>query len=981
MTSSSGSGSTNITMQFDLDRNIDGAALDVQSQISASLRRLPSQLPAPPSFQKVNPSDSPILFLTLASTTVPLSKVQDYAEQVFSQQISQLPGVAQVRIFGAQRFAVRIDADPDAVSARGLTLTDVQTAVAAANSSAPVGTIQGARQAITLDAGGQLEHAADYAPLVVAWRNGAPVRLDEIATVRDSVEDEHVAAWFGDKRSIVLAIFRQSDANTVDVVDTIRARVPQYEAQLPPSIEVRVLNDRSVSIRESIADVQFTLFLSVVLVVLVIFVFLKSLWATLIPTLALPVSLIGTFAFMYGFGYSIDNISLLAITLSVGFVVDDAIVMLENISRHVEAGMRPFDAALKGSSEIAFHHPVDHGVARRGVHPRPPDGQRRRPGVPRVRRHDLRGDPRVRLRLAHPDADALRAAAPACRPSREARLVRPCRGRPDRRRDAGLRPRARRGAPLPADHGRRDDRHGRPDRRPVRRHPERLLPIEDTGFLQGSTEAAPDVSFEAMSERQRKVVDILMKDPAIDYLNSAVGFGGTNRGFLYVAMKPRDQRAPQTEVMARLRRATAAVPGFRTVFQPVQNLSFTGGRAARAQYQYSLQSTDLSNLYAKSPEMLDRLQKLPALRDVTSDLQIANPQFSVDLDREKAAAYGITADQVRTALFNAYGTRQISTIFTQAADYQVILEASAGFQDDPSALGRIYIRAQNGSGGVTAAGSAATSAAPGVSSAPIVPLNQVATIRSSVGPLTINRQTQQPSVTLSFNLAPGVSIGEATEAIRRAERDASLPSTIVTGFTGTAQLFQQALNGQGALLIAAVLVIYILLGVLYESFIHPITILSGLPSAGVGALLALQWFNMDLSVIAIIGILLLIGIVKKNAIMMVDFAIERRRDGVAALPAIREAAIVRFRPIMMTTLAALLGTLPIALGVGAGSELRQPLGVAIVGGLCVSQLLTLFITPVIYYYLDFVDSWFAGRSTAPEPAGVTAHGPLPEPAE
>jgi HAE1 family hydrophobic/amphiphilic exporter-1 len=974
MTSRSANGSTNITMQFDLDRNIDGAALDVQSQISATLRKLPPQLPAPPSFRKVNPADAPILFLALSSATLPLATVDDYAEQIFAQQISQIPGVAQVQIFGQQKFAVRIQANPDKVSALGMTLNDVGNAVAAANSSAPVGALLGQKQNITLDASGQLTKAEPYEDLVVAWRNGAPVHLREIARVSDSVENDQVAAWYGPERAIVLAIFRQSDANTVDVIDNVRARMPSYSAQLPPSVDTHILSDRSVSIRASVADVEHTLMVSVILVVLVIFFFLKTASATLIPALALPVSLIGTFSVMYMFGYSIDNISLLAITLAVGFVVDDAIVMLENIHRHIEAGMRPFQAALQGASEIGFtilsitlslvavFIPV---LLMAGV-------------VGRVFREFA---VTISVAILVSGFVSLTLTPMLC-----ARILQP------------------------VDHNKREGLFSRFSDSIINAItgfyrvtldlvlkarllvliltiatavltvqmyidiPKGFFPTEDTGFLLGSTEGPTDTSVDAMADRQKQVAAIVMQDPAVRYATSAVGFGGVNQGFLFLALKSKAERGPQDEVMTRLRQSAAVVPGITTVLQPVQNLNFNGGRAARAMYQYTLQSSDLDALYSKSPEMLTRMQALPSLQDVNTDLKIKNPEVIVDIDRSKAAAYGISADDVRTALYSAFGTRQISTIFTQASDYQVILEANRDFQDDPAAIGRIYVRGSGGSSGSAAAGATGSD-----TRSPIVPLAEVANVRRSVAPLTVNRQSQQPAVTLSFNLTSGVSIGQAVEAIRAAEREVNLPASISTNFAGTAALFQDAQQGQAALIIAAVLTIYIVLGVLYESYIHPITILSGLPSAGMGALLALQFFNLPLTVIAIIGILLLVGIVKKNAIMMVDFALVRRRDGLDALPAIREAALIRFRPIIMTTLAAILGAVPIAIGAGAGAELRQPLGIAIVGGLCVSQVLTIYITPVIYYYLDKVDTLLSGRQRR-QPEPDLSEGHIPQPA-
>jgi HAE1 family hydrophobic/amphiphilic exporter-1 len=977
MTSRSSNGSTGITIQFDLDRNIDGAALDVQSMITASLKKLPPQLPAPPSFRKVNPADAPVLVLSLASPTLPLSTTNDYAEQIFMQEISQLPGVAQVNVFGAQRYAVRIDADSDLLAARGLTLNDVGSAVVAANSITPVGGLRGVTRNVTLDAPGQLLHAEDFRPIVVAWKNGAPVRVSDVGNVIDSVENDQIGAWYGDQRAIQLAIFRQSDANTVAVVDEIKEKLPLYQSQLPPSIQAFVLHDRSDSIRQSVHDVQFTLMLSICLVVLVIFLFLKSIAATLIPSLALPVSLVGTCAFMFLFGYSIDNISLLAITLAVGFVVDDAIVMLENIVRHIEEGQRPFEAALIGAREIGFTILS------------------------------------ITLSLVAVFIPVLLMGGVVGRVFREFAVTISCAILVSGFVSLTLTPMLCARMLSPIDHHAKQNLFYRAIDFCIdgvtaayrvtldfvlrwrlamllltfatfyasvslfMSIPKGFFPTEDTGFLSGATEIAAGTGFPLFAARQQEIAAALMKDPAVEYVTSSVGSGGANQGNVLVALKPKSERDRIDVIMSRLRRSAAAVPGINVVFQAVQNLNLNGGRASRAPYQYTLQATNLESLYAKAPEMLAKLQQLPMLRDVNSDLQIRNPTISIDIDHDKASALGLTTDQIRTALYNAYGTHQISTIFTEASDYEVILETSHALQDDPSALGRVFIRAQSGSGGTTASSSSSSSAAASTaasSGAPIVRLDEVATLRRVTEPLTVNRQSQQPSVTLSFNVAPGSSIGEAVQAITAAEREVHLPSSISTNFSGSAALFQDAQRGQVPLILAAVLTIYIVLGVLYESYIHPITILSGLPSAGLGALIALEIFGMDLSVIAIIGILLLVGIVKKNAIMMIDFALVRRRDGLDALAAIREAALIRFRPIIMTTLAAILGAVPIALGVGAGSELRQPLGIAIVGGLCVSQLLTLFITPVVYYYLDKVDSFLAGRSSRADAADL----PLPE---
>lgn len=957
LTSVSTQGSTSVTLQFDLDRNIDGASLDVQTAISAASRLLPTDLPAPPTFRKVNPADQPVAFLALTSETLPLATVNDFAETILQQQISQVAGVAQVNIFGQQKYAVRILVDPQAVSARGLSLNDIRNAVSSANSNAPVGTLRGENQRTTIEASGQLLRAADYGALIVATRGGVPVKLEDVARIVDSVENDQVAGWFNGERAIVLAVYRQSDANTVDVVDMIKSRLPGYQAQMPPSVTLRLINDRSIPIRESVEDVEFTLLLSIGLVVLVIFVFLKRLSATVIPTLALPVSLIGTFAFMHLLGYSLDNISLLALTLAVGFVVDDAIVMLENIVRYVEEGMTPMAAALKGSREIGFTI-VSITLSLVAVF------------IPVFLMGGVVG--RVFREFAATISIAILVSgfvSLTLTPMLCARF-------------------------LKADHGKR----GLVDYifdpffngmlavyrwtldislrfrfvmllitlgtavwtvQLYQAIPKGFFPQEDTGLLRGVTEAAPDTSFEAMVERQQAVAKILSLDPAVDYLTSSIGFGGVNQGFMFIALKPKDKREDIATILSRLRRSTSAVPGIFFVAQSVQNINLNAGRQSRAQYQYTLQSADLPALYGFAPGMRERLSRLSELRDVNIDLQLTNPQVIVDIDRERAATLGVSAEAIRQALYNAFGTRQISTIFTPSADYRVIMEANRSFQDDPTVLSHIYVRSSTNQN---------------------VPLDAVATVKRTVGPLGVTRIAQQPAVTFSFNLAPEISLGAAVEAIGRLEREIGMPGSIRSAFSGTAQLFQDALEGQALLLMAAVLVIYVVLGVLYESFIHPITILSGLPSAALGALLALQYYKMDLSVIAIIGILMLIGIVKKNAIMMVDFALERRLEGADALSAIREAALTRFRPIMMTTFAAVFGVLPIALGHGAGAELRQPLGIVVVGGLIVSQLLTLYITPVIYFYLDKVDSRLKGRGRGRTDATHAADQPIAHPA-
>lgn len=943
MSSSSSLGSTQITIQFDLGRDIDGASLDVQTALATAQRRLPAEMTSPPYFRKVNPGDFAVLYLSMRSDTLPLAKINDYAETVIAPTISQLSGVAQVLVYGSQKYAVRVQVDPAAAAARNISLDDIRSVVAKANSSTPVGALEGKERTISLLATGAMERAADYRDVVVAYRNGAPIKLDQVARVIDSVEDINRASFFNDKRAIVLGIYRQPDANTVDVVDRVRAKLPHLRAQVPPSIEVSPLFDRSVSIRNAVWTVQETLAIAVCLVIMVIFLFLRKVSATIIPALAVPVSLIGTCAAMYAFGFSINNMTLLALTLSVGFVVDDAIVMLENIVRHIEGGMRPFEAALKGSREIGFTI-VSITVSLIAVF------------IPVLLMGGMVG--RVFREFAVAISVAiiisgfvsLTLTPMLCARVLKSETVNKKENVLMRGIEAGFQ------GMLRAYEWTLD--------RVLRFKavmlvvtlltivgtvwlyvivPKGFFPSEDTGFLFAITEAKTDIGFESMLEHQRKVADIVRADPAVDYVNSTVGGYGSrglgNNGRMLVALKERDQRGSLREVMGRLRRVANGVPGIRVFFQPIQNIRL-GGRLSKSQYEYTLQSNDTDSLYRMAPELRDRISKLSGLLDVTTDLYIKNPQVTVEVDREKAAVYGVSIEQVRQELYNAFGSRQVATIYTAANDYPVILESMPEYQSSPADLNRIHLKTSRGD---------------------TIPLSAVTHFVRTVGPLQVNHQGQQPAVTISFNLAPGVSLGQAVDAIQKVERDARLPASITSGFQGTAQVFQDSLAGQGILILAAIFAAYVVLGILYESFIHPITIISGLPSAGIGAILTLMLFKMDLTVIAMIGIVMLVGIVKKNAIMMVDFAIDRRRVGLSAEVAIREAALLRFRPIMMTTFAAIFGALPIAIGTGAGAELRQPLGVAVVGGLCLSQLLTLYITPVIYLYLDRFDRMIKRR--------------------
>ena len=950
MSSTNSQGTTQITVQFTLDRTIDAAAQDIQAAIAKAGGNLPTTMPRPPSYQKTNPAEQPVLYLSLTSTTLPLYTVDEYAETLLAQRISMVGGVSRVIVYGSQKYAVRVQLSPDQLLARNIGIDEVQRAIQQSNVNLPTGKLYGAKQSFTVESSGQLTNAAAYRPVIVAWRNGLPVRLEQLGNVLDGVETDKVIAWFGGTRGVILAIQRQPGTNTVEVVNSIKTLLPVFRSEIPPSVDLAVAFDASETIRGSIHDVEFTLVLTICMVVMVIFLFLRNLSATLIPGAAVPLSIIGTFATMYLLGYSLNNLSLMALTLSVGFVVDDAIVMLENIVRYMEMGKSRMEAALLASKEISFTI-ISMTLSLVAVF------------IPVLFMQGIVG------RLLHEFSVTITVAilisgfvSLTFTPMLGSRFLR-------------------------YNHA---EKHGTVYRslenafnaltrlyestlNAVLRHqfatmvfavfllfgtvylfltmPTGFIPSQDSGFIFGITRAGQDISFDSMAKHQHAIADIANQDPNVEQAGAVAP--DSNQGFVFMHLKPRSQRKLNVDqVMTEMRRKMSAVPGIMAFLQNPPPITISG-QFTTSVYQMTLQSANLKEIYEWTPQLVAKIRQLPGFLDVASDLQISSLQLQVDIDRDRARALGVTPQQIEDALYTAYGARQVSTIYTPANEYAVITEVEPQYQQNPEALQKLYIRSSQG---------------------PLVPLESVVKVSRGVGPLNVNHFGQLPAVTVSFNLAPGFSLGEAADRVNQVVRDMRMPATISVNFQGTVKEFQNSFRGLSILLIVAIFVIYTVLGILYESFIHPITILSGLPSAVFGALLTLKIFHKELDLYAFVGLIMLFGVVKKNAIMMIDFALEAQRvEGRNPREAILSGCLLRFRPIMMTTVAALFGTMPIALGYGEGADARQPLGLAVVGGLVVSQLLTLYITPVIYLYMERLQRWLRPSESAVPQTVAAAH--------
>jgi HAE1 family hydrophobic/amphiphilic exporter-1 len=944
MNSTNSQGATQITVQFTLDRKIDEAAQDIQAAISRAGGNLPASMPRPPTYQKVNPAEQPILYFALTSSTLPLYTVDEYADTLLAQRISMVSGVSRVQVMGAQKYAVRVQVDPDLLAAHNIGIDEVQNAISSSNTNLPTGRFDGDKQAFTIESSGTLSNAAAYRPIIVAYRNGSPVRLEQLGKVLDDVENNKIIAWMNDVRGVILAVNRQPGTNTVDVVNGIRQLLPDLRRAIPPAVKLDLVYDASESIRGSIRDVEFTLLLTLCIVVMVIFLFLRNISATAIPAAAVPFSIVGTFAVMYLLGYSLNNLSLMALTLSVGFVVDDAIVMLENIVRHMEMGETRMQAAMNASREIGFTI-ISMTISLVAVF------------IPVLFMSGIVG------RLLHEFSVTIVVAilisgfvSLSLTPMLGSRYL-----KPSREAHHGLAYRALEGG---------FDNLAKWYESTLKialrfrlatltvavlmlvgtvylfeTMPTGFIPSQDSGFFFGVTQGPQDISFDSMARHHRAISEIARAQPWADGVGSFV-IGG-NQAFFFVRMKPLDQRSVTVDqAIEQLRPKLFAVPGLFAFIQNPPPITVSGQNSLSV-YQLTLQSTNLQEIYTWAPQLMAKMQQMPGFVDVNTDMQISSPQVMVNIDRDRAQALGVSAEQVQNAMFSAFGQRQASVIYAPANQYLVILEVDPKYQRSPDALSKLYIRSSGGS---------------------LIPLDAVVSTKRQTGPLNINHFGQLPAVTLSFNLRPGHSLGEAAQQVAAAITDLRMPPTVTTNFQGTVKEFQSSFRNLSILLIVAVLVIYIVLGILYESFIHPITILSGLPSAVFGALLTLVIFHKELDLFAFVGIIMLFGVVKKNAIMMIDFAIGAQREGRTPEQAIWQGCLLRFRPIMMTTVAALFGTLPIALGYGEGADARQPLGLAVVGGLVVSQFLTLYITPVIYLYLERLQAWLRGAQPAAVPA-------------